>query len=243
MSFSLPKKLFFVLLASLFLLACAPKHEYKPMPIRDVYDYSNRTDVGGAIIAAEALYDDQLLEKRFGYNLKKAKVIPVNLIVQNNTDETLIILPGAILSDANRDNWDLLPQNVIIDRVSKYTGSGVSLEDGVGRTAKGAVVGAILGAAVGIATGTNVGAAAGKGAAVGGAVGASSAILGVGGEDNAPRVAADYTNLSLNQTTLGPGDSTHGLLFFPGEAGRPIKLTLRIRIGGEEQAKTVALPL
>jgi hypothetical protein len=206
--------------------------------------YFNRVDFDGVSLAAEAYHDDQVIKERFGYNVKKAGVTPINFIAENDSDDTLIILPGPTMRDAKGQVWDLLPQHVVVNRVSEFTGSaGVSGRDGVSRTAKGAVVGAVLGAALGIATGSNVGAAMGKGAAMGGAVGAGSAIMGVGGKDRTGEVAADYSNLAALQNILEPGQSTHGLLYFPGEADRPTRLNLKVRIGHDGKTKTVVLPL
>jgi hypothetical protein len=114
--------------------------------------------------------------------------------------------------------------------------------EGVKRTAKGAILGAVLGAAIGVATGTNVGEAAGKGAAVGGAVGVTSAVLG-GGKDSTPEVAQDYDDLAFDHFVVAPGERVHGLLYFPGEASRPTRLTLEVKPGEDNKTKTLALPL
>ncbi|MDR1871586.1 MAG: hypothetical protein LBS60_06605 [Deltaproteobacteria bacterium] len=240
MPFSATKKLFLTLTACLFLLACGQKHEYKPVPFRAPEAYSNHIDTGEATYAAEYFPDEKALTDRFGYNLYKAGVLPINLVLQNHGEDNLVILPGPTVTDSKGQIWELLPQDVVLQRINDYT-SGVTPGEGVARTAKGAVVGAILGAAVGIATGTNVGSAAGKGAAIGGAIGVSSAILGQG-KDQSGDIAKDYTNLSLQQSSLGPDEIAHGLLFFPAEVERPVRLTLRVKIG-EEKPKTVALPL
>ncbi|MDR2142604.1 MAG: hypothetical protein LBR11_12630 [Deltaproteobacteria bacterium] len=245
MPFSLPKKLALALGCCLFLLACAPEHQYRAQPIRSANAYANRKDVQGAIIAAEAIYDDRLLTERFGYNLKKAGVIPVNLIIQNNGDNVLVLMPGTEMKDENGADWDVLPQDRVIRRVADYTRGGVSTKEGVGRTLKGAIAGAVLGAAVGVATGSNVGSAAGKGAAIGGALGVSSSVLGMGGKDNTAEVAQDYSSLALQQSSVGPGESVHGFLFFPSfpsEASRPVLLTLKVR-SGQGKTQTVSLQL
>lgn len=241
MSFTNRTRLAIALLSCLFLLACAAKHEYRAQPIRSVDSYFNHLEIHDVFLAAEAIYDDKLLEERFGYNLKKAGVIPVNLLVDNRGEEVTLILPGVTLTDAKGQSWDILPQNVVVNRIGDYT-SGVTAEQGLGRTAKGALVGAILGAAIGVATGTSVGEAAGKGAAVGGAIGVGSAVLGAGGEDSTAEVARDYSSLALNHSAVEPGENTHGLLYFPAEADRPTRLNLKVKIG-EGKTQTIGLPL
>jgi hypothetical protein len=235
------KKLACALGACLFLLSCAAQHEYRAQPVRPIDAYYNHLAIDGAIVAAEALYDDKTLEERFGYNLKKAGVIPVNLLAENDGEDTLVLLPGPRMTDAKGQIWELLPQDVVVRRIGDYT-SGVTAKQGLARTAKGALVGAILGAAVGVATGTNVGEAVGKGAAIGGAAGVSTAVLGMGGEDSSADVASDYTTLAMRQSSVAPGESTHGLLYFPAEADRPVKLTMKVKIG-EGKTQTLALPL
>ncbi|MDR1396012.1 MAG: hypothetical protein LBK52_07580 [Deltaproteobacteria bacterium] len=242
MSSLLFRKLIAAAALSLLLAACAPRHEYRPLPIKSIDTYYNRTAAGSGSVAAEAFYDDNQLIQLFGYNIRKAGVLPVRLMADNRGPDMLTILPGATLTDARGQTWELLPQDVVIRRIDQYTGSGVSGSDGVRRTAKGAVAGAILGAAVGVVTGTNVGSAAGKGAAAGGAIGATSAILGIGADgDKTGEISRDFSNMALQQSSVGPGEEIRGLLYYPAEADRPVRLNLKVSSG--QQVQSLALPL
>jgi hypothetical protein len=243
MSSVVPKRLVLLLGLSIFLLACAPRYEYKAVPVKNITSYSNLTDVGTGSFAAEAFFDDRLITETFGYNLKKAGVIPVRILVENRGDTDVSVLPGSTVTDARGQTWELLPQDIVYQRIDAYTSGGVSGQEGIRRTATGAVVGGILGAAVGVATGTNVGSAAGTGAVIGGAVGASSAILGIGDtQDKSAAIVRDFSNLSLQQSVVAPDETVRGLLYFPGESDRPVKLNLKVKIG-QNKSQNVVLPL
>ncbi|MDR1083505.1 MAG: hypothetical protein LBP22_01295 [Deltaproteobacteria bacterium] len=236
------KKICPVFVLGFLLLACAPKYEYRAVPTRAIESYRNLTEIGYASIAAEALADGRQLTDTFGFDLKAAGVQPVRLLIQNDDDVDLTILAGSTLTDARGQIWELLPQNVVFDRIDRHTG-GSSFEEGAGRTVKGAVIGAILGAAVGVATGTNVGSAVGKGAAVGGAIGASSAILGIGmNDDKSGAIVRDFSDMAIKPSSVAPGESVRGFLFFPGESDRPVKLNLKVKIG-KQKTQRLALAL
>jgi hypothetical protein len=64
----------------------------------------------------------------------------------------------------------------------------------------------------------------------------------MGGQDSSGQVAKDYSDLAFDQSEVFPGESSHGLMYFPAEAKRPTRLTFKIKIG-QGKTKTVGLPL
>jgi hypothetical protein len=225
-----------VSIAALALASCAPRYEYRAVPVRPVSGYPGQAHVAGANIGAVAFYSPQELTQLFGFDLKKAGVIPVQVMVQNNSEAPVTFLDGARMQDISGNAWEVLPSEVVFTRINNYTSGSLNGEKGVRRTLLWGLAGAAMGAAVGAATGTNVGEAVGKGAALGGAAGAASSVMGIGTTDDTSQdVMRDFSSRSLNHRTVAPGAEVSGFLYFPSEAAQPRGLTLNIDVGGQRQ--------
>ncbi|MDR2406310.1 MAG: hypothetical protein LBE27_08080 [Deltaproteobacteria bacterium] len=227
--------LFSVVMLVIF-TSCAPKYEYKAIPVRAMSAYPGQASGPGVQAGAVAFYDSSELKELFGFDLKKAGVVPVQVSLKNTGTKALSIEPGSTLVDSQGNTWELLPSSVVFDRIDKYTSGGLSMDEGAKRTALWGLAGAVVGAAVGVVSGTNVGSAAGKGAAAGAAAGASSAILGLGNQDDtADAVVRDFSSRSIQQSTIQPGDEAHGFLYFPAESKEPRTLNLKVSEGASPQ--------
>jgi hypothetical protein len=232
-----------VLALVLVLGACAPRYEFKPVPVRPIAGYPNRTVLPEGEIGAAAYSEPGRLKAVFGFDLKKAGVIPVQVRIENRSGDTDLTIVEALLTGRDGQGWEVLPSGVVYDRVDKFTGGGLSGEQGVRRTLLWGLAGGVVGAAVGVVTGSNVGEAAGKGAAIGGAVGAASAIIGPGVDDDEAMmdIQRDFSGRSLDHATVKAGRTANGLLYFPAECGDPARLSLTLRAGSE--TRRVELPL
>jgi hypothetical protein len=183
------------------------------------------------------------LKNIFGFDLKKAGVVPVQLRIENQSESSSLIVVEALVTGEDGQSWEVLPSTVVYDRIDKYTGGGLSGEQGVRRTLLWGLAGGIVGAAVGAVSGVNVAEAAGKGAAVGGALGAATSIMSpsLDNDDNMIDIQRDFSGRSLDHATIPAGATANGLLYFPAESGRPVHLSLTLRAGSE--TRRVELPL
>jgi hypothetical protein len=227
--------------AVLLLAACAPHYEYKAIPVRDMSAYPGRASSAGVTVGAIAFYDRHQLTDLFGFDLKKAGVIPVQVRIHNTGSHPVTIQEGSTIEDEAGLNWEALPSSVVFQRIDEYTSGSLSLGQGAKRTLLWGLAGAVVGAAVGVVSGTNVGTAAGKGAAVGAGAGASTSILGAGEEDTSEEVVRDFSSRSIDHTTIGPGEDVHGFLYFPAESERPRSLNLRLGGGSGQQTLKISL--
>ncbi|MDR2200076.1 MAG: hypothetical protein LBR53_11620 [Deltaproteobacteria bacterium] len=231
------------LLAALFLVfapACAPQYRYKPIPVKALEDYPGKASADGVTVGAEAFYDSARLAELFGFDLKKAGVVPVQIKIRNSGTKTVTVEPGSTLTDAKGLTWEVLPSSVVFQRIDEYTSGGLSMGQGAKRTLLWGLAGAVVGAAVGVATGTSVGEGAGKGAAVGGAMGASTAILGMGPEeDTSGDVVRDFSSRSIDHASIAPGEEASGFLYFPAESAAPENL--RLNLAGDGPARTLQI--
>ncbi|MDR1487779.1 MAG: hypothetical protein LBT62_07315 [Deltaproteobacteria bacterium] len=219
------------LVLALAAVSCAPRYEFKPVPLLPMSSYPSQVSLPEAKVGAKVFYDTAELKQVFGFNLKDAGVIPVQVLVDNQSQNSITILQ-AILTDAEGQLWEVLPANVVYQRLEEHTSGGSTLGQGARRTFLWSLAAGALGAAVGVVTGTDVGAAAGKGAAVGAAIGVASTIAGAGLDGDKPEeLERDFGERSFDHATIEPGQSSHGLLYFPTEAKDPKGLTLSVQTG------------
>jgi hypothetical protein len=233
-----------VLVLFLILPGCTSYHS-QAVPFRPPAAYPGMQVVAGAQVAAEAYADSDKAKKAFGFDIRKAGLLPVQVVVDNTGNRSLEVVPGqTFLVDAAGGYWNLLDRRTAYDRVegsSEYA----RIAKGAGeKSVIGAAGGAIVGAAIGILTGENVGEALGKGAAVGAAGGAlyGGAKAGTSGEEER-RISRDLANKTLENRVVKPGILGRGFLFFPGEAdsARSLRLQLRDTETGELFTTTLAL--
>jgi hypothetical protein len=220
------------LLLAFLAVSCAPRYEYKPVPLRPMSGYPSQSSFQEGKIGVKLFYDDAEIKKIFGFNLKNAGVIPVQLLVENHLQEGSITILQATLTDSNNNVWEVLPADVVYQRLEEHTSGGSSLGHSARRTFLWSLAGGVLGAAVGVVSGTNVGTAAGKGAAVGAAIGVATSI-GEQSLDNKKddNLEKDFSERSFEHATIEPSQSAHGLLYFPSEAVNPVSFNLTIKAG------------
>lgn len=219
-----------LLLAVLALASCT-SYERQVVPFKMPTAYPNATAAAGATIAAKA-YDQKVeASQAFGFDIRGAGILPVQVIFDNTGTHPLEILPDkTFLVDEENNLWPILDQSMAYDRLTKATQLGkVAPEATKGALLAGAA-GALIGAAIGIVTGTNVGAAAGKGAAVGAAAGATAGGLkGLSDTDVQYQIREDLQKRALERRAVSPREVAHGFVFFPGEAKRPKELRISLR--------------
>ncbi|MDR2352244.1 MAG: hypothetical protein LBF22_03620 [Deltaproteobacteria bacterium] len=224
------------------LVGCAPSYEFRAIPIRPMAAYPGHQSLPGANVGSIAYYDSQELTNLFGFDLKKAGVIPVQLLIENTGNNSIIVLPGSTLTDSSGLIWEVLPSDIVFQRLDNYTSGSISTEKGLQRTLTWGLAGAIVGAAVGIVAGESVGTAVGKGLAVGAAAGASSAVLGVGTQENSTgELVRDFSSRSLEHCSIPSGQQASGFLYFPGEAKQPRSLKLNLSVNGIPETLTLNL--
>jgi hypothetical protein len=204
--------------------------------------YPNRTGFSEGLVGAYAINDPKEITRFFGFDLKKAGVIPVQLSVQNNLSNDSITLTSATLLDTEGLLWEVLPSDVVSKRIDEHTSGGLSGENGARRSLLWGLAGGVLGAAVGVVSGTSVAESAAKGAAVGGAIGITTSIAQAGAEtSDGAEIQRDFSTRSIDHATIAAGDTANGLLYFPGEVGQPRRLNLTFKTGSN--VSKVELPL
>jgi hypothetical protein len=223
------------ILLAMAVAGCATAYKAKPLPFKTPESYENMIEVNGVSVGGQAFTDSIKAKEAFGFDVRGAGMLPVQLVFDNQGDQPIVINPGqTFLEDDEGNLWPILTDRFAYERATKYAKTHQIFEKGAYNAFLGAAAGAIVGAAIGIVSGENVIETVGKGAAVGGAAGAVGG--GVGGyasNDARSAIVKDLRDKSLENKAIKPGDLGHGIIFFPGEAKSAKQLRLQLK---EEQS-------
>lgn len=220
-----------VLCAAILIAGCTP-YETKVVPFRTPQSSPNVVYVDGAAIAARSFVDTEEAKVAFGFDIRRAGILPVQVAFDNKSNHSLMIVAEqTFLIDVEGNVWPILEQRLAYDRLAKETELGRVAPEATKRGLLFGAAGAVIGAAIGIVTGTNVGSAAGKGAAIGAAAGVVSG----GGQyamdqsEVQAKIKEDLQTRSLQYRAVKPGELAHGFIFYPGEAKTAKVLRLQIK--------------
>ena len=223
------------ILAMCILLAfggsCSTSYKAKPLPFKSPNAYPNRTEIAGAVIGARAYVDPKEAKEAFGFDIRGAGMLPVQVVFDNQGSHPLEINGSqTFLEDGEGNLWPILSSEMAYERATKYAQTNDTFKEGAYGAFLGGAAGAVIGAAVGIVTGENVAVSAGKGAAAGAAAGGSlGGIKGYNSDNARLAVIDDLRQKSLQSKAIEPNGLAYGFLFFPGEAQSAKQLRLQVR--------------
>ncbi|MAT65039.1 MAG: hypothetical protein CMN57_05300 [Gammaproteobacteria bacterium] len=240
---SIMKRIGSVLLLATFVLTGCSGYSERVSPIELPSASANRVEVNGAQISATVYLDKDVASSVFGFDVRGAGLIPVRLVIDNQSESPLRLIPQqTFLIDAQDRAWPILEAEAAAERVRAH----VDVAETVKGTTKPALLlggaGALAGFAIGVVTGEDIGSSVAKGAAVG----ASSGAI-VGGAKNYAeiegRVRQDMRDKSLENRQVASGDLAYGYLFFPGdnEAQSAQGVRLTFELGAERHVRNIIL--
>lgn len=232
-----------VFLCMLFVSGCASYgHNVAPIPFPEAQP--DHITIDGVAMTGEVYLNSGVAEKHFGFDIRGAGLLPVQVVIDNKSKEEVRIDPSqTFLIDRQGQAWPLLSSEEAYNRIQGHVDMGEAVKGAGKPAALLGTAGALVGLAVGIVSGHDVAHKAAAGAAVGAAAGmlsgGSRAYLSTG-----EKIRKDLAQRSLKNSAIHPGELAHGFLFFPGkgtdEALSAAKLRLAIHIG--LQNKVVFLP-
>jgi hypothetical protein len=212
-------------------IAACTSYERQVVPFKLPSAYPNAIEIADAVIAAKSFDNKDEAGNAFGFDIRGAGILPVQVIFDNRGSHFLEIVPAqTFLVDEENSLWPILEEGLAYDRINKKTELGKVVPEGGKFGLLGGAAGGIIGAAVGIVTGTNVGTAAAKGAAVGAAAGLTmGGAQGLSDNDVRYQIRDDLKTRSLAKRAVKPQEVAHGFIFFPGEAKKSKELRLQIK--------------
>jgi len=195
-------------------------------------------------LIARVYLDPNIAQKRFGFDIRGAGLVPVQIVIDNQSKKDVEIDPSqTFLIDRKGQAWPLLSAQEAYNRIKNYVQMGQTAISTVKPAALLGAAGALVGFAIGVVSGHNIGQSIAKGAVIGATAGALGG--GVGGYSSVEsKIRHDLTSKSLQNKAIKPGELAHGFLFFPGkkeELKSAHALRLAIKLGNQE--KIVTLPL
>lgn len=241
------KKMFNIvlILAVTVFAGCTTAYKAKPLSFRAPTAYPNYTQVNGVGIGARAYVSTESAKEAFGFDIRAAGMLPVEIVFDNQGRSTLEIDGSqTFLEDGEGNLWPILSRTIAYDRATRYAKTNQVFEAGAYHGFLGATAGAIIGAAIGIVSGENPVRSAGQGAALGAAAGATLGGAESFGSDRARRnIIQDLRDKSLQYKPIPPEGLSFGFLFFPGEAKSAKLLRLKVRQGRHGPTQVLNLRL
>ena len=239
------KKLICLLLIAAHLSACAT-YTSRSVSFRPPQDYANYQDSSGLMVGAESFADVKQAEEAFGFDIRAAGLLPIQVVIDNKTGQGIEVVSGQtfLIDDTNR-YWKILSNRESVERVQKATEGG-AIAGGAGKgAALGAAAGALMGLAIGIVSGRDVGSAVVKGGVLGGAGGAV-----IGGANKAgdnrqqeTKIAEDIREKGIEGKIMMTEALASGFIYFPGEVASARELRLQVRFRGDGRLQTLNLKL
>jgi hypothetical protein len=223
---------------------CGTAYKAQPLPFKIPTAYDNLVVIDGAQVAGQAFSEPDAAQAAFGFDIRGAGMLPVQLVFDNQGAHPLEIIPEqTFLEDHEGNLWPILTDAFAYERATRYATTKQTFQEGAYKGFLGAAAGSLIGAAIGIVSGDNVASAAGKGAAVGAAAGATlgGAAAYYGANDARSAIVRDLRDKSLQNKSIQPGDLAHGIIFFPGEADSAKQLRLQLKELSSGRLHTVYL--
>lgn len=227
------------------LTGCAT-YESRSVSFRPPQDYANYQNTSGLQVGAESFADNQQAEQAFGFDIRAAGLLPVQVVIDNKSGQGVEVVSGQtfLIDDTNR-YWKILTNREATDRVQKATDTG-AIVGGAGKGAAfGAAAGALLGLAIGIVSGRDVGSSVVKGGVLGGAGGAVIGGASKAGDDQQRefKITDDVREKGVEGKILSADSLASGFIFFPGEASSAKELRLQVKFRGDGRVQTLNLKL
>ncbi len=245
---NIPSNRFFLIfplycLSLLILAGCATYgNNVAPVPLPS-YQPGHVT-IDKVNLIARVYLNPKVAQKRFGFDIRGAGLVPVQIVIDNQSKKDVEIVPSqTFLIDTQGNAWPLLSAKEAYNRIKNHVQMGQTAISTVKPAALLGAAGALVGFAIGVVSGHNVGQSVAKGAVIGATAGA----LGGGATGYAnveSEIKHDLISKSLQNRAIRAGELAHGFLFFPGnkqELKTARSLRLAIKIGSQE--KIVTLPL
>jgi hypothetical protein len=212
------KKIFYAATAfvCLVLITSCTSYERQVVPFKMPESLPNAVTIDGAIIAARSFANADEAKNVFGFDIRSAGILPVQVIFDNKSNQRIMIVSAqTFLVDEESNVWPILDQSLAYDRLTKT--------NELGKVVPEAVKGGILFSAVG---------------AVIGAQGSD-----MQNNDMKFKIKEDLQSRSLQHRAVNPGELAYGFIFYPGEIKSAKVLRLQLKMSDTGKIYTYDMKL
>ena len=218
--------IYLIITLIIFSAGCTPSYKARPLSFKHPSAYPNTTQVANTIIGSRAFVDKKEAQEAFGFDVRSAGMLPVQIVADNQGQKGLdIVANQTFLQDKEGNLWPVLTDKFAYERVTKYAQTKEIFKEGAYAGVMSATAGALIGAAIGAAAGGTAG--------------------GLKGYDSAYQarreVMEDFESKSLKNKSLSPNNLSYGFIFFPGEAKSAQLLRLQLKEEDSNRIFTINL--
>jgi hypothetical protein len=239
------KKIISLLIIAMLLSACATAKS-RSVSFRPPQDFVNYNNISGLKVGAEVFDDTKLAEEAFGFDIRAAGLLPVQVVMNNRSGQVVeVVADQTFLIDDNNRYWKVLSNREVAERFQKAADGG-AITGGIAKNAvPGASAGALLGMTFGVVSRGDAGSAIVKGGTSGGAGDAAAGGVGKAGDDRQReiKIADDLWNKGIDGKVLLEETLASGMVYFPGEVTFAKELRLQVKFRGDKRFKTLNLKL
>jgi hypothetical protein len=219
-----------LLFLTAFLAISCATYEDRVAPIRLPETSPSMVVVDGLKVSATAHVNITEAMNIYGFDIRNAGILPVQLTFQNDGTRSVEIDPEqTFLVDDHGNAWPILTLRKTYERTNKYVDIGETFKGAAKPSFMMGAAGAVAGLAMGIVSGDNIAESMSRGAVIGAAGGAI-----VGGSEAAARsgrsIREDLADKSMRNSSIHPGQIAYGTLFFPGTMGSEAETARQLRL-------------
>ena len=114
-----------IVFVCLTIFAGCTSYERQVVPFKMPESIPNAVSINGAVIAARSFTNTNEATEAFGFDIRSAGILPVQVVFDNKSNHPLMIMPDqTFLIDEESNVWPILDQNLAYDRLSKKTELG-----------------------------------------------------------------------------------------------------------------------
>jgi hypothetical protein len=239
------KKTICLLIIVAHLCGCAT-YESRSVSFRPPQDYANYLNSYGLLVGAETFADPKQAEQAFGFDIRKAGLLPVQVVIDNKSGQAVEVVSGQtfLIDETNRYS-KILTNREAVERVQKFTDTGVVVSGAGKGVTFGAATGVLLGLAIGIVSGRDVGSSVVKGGVLGGVGGALIGGANKVGDDQQRenKIMNDLRDKGVEGKIMSAESLASGFIFFPGEISSVRELRIQVKFRGDGRVQTLNLKL
>lgn len=239
------RKSFCLLIIVAHLSACAT-YESRSGSFKPPQDYANYQNSYGLLVGADSYDDSMQAEQVFGFNIRAAGILPVQLVINNKSGQSVEVVAGqTFLIDETNRYWKILTTREALDRIKKTADAGAIASNAGKGAVSGSAAEALLGHAIGVVSGRDAGPAVVKGAVLSGAGGGVISGASKAGDDQQreSRINEIIRDKGVEGKIMLAESLASGFIFFPGEISSAKELRLQVKFRGDGRVQILNLKL
>jgi hypothetical protein len=235
------KKIFCLLMIAAHISACA-NYSSHTVSFRPPNEYRNFVNSYGLMVGAESFVDKKDTEKAFGFDARAAGILPVQVIIDNRSGQSVEVISGqTFLIDNSNRYWKMLANRETVDRVKKSADTGTVSTSASKGPSWNVAAASFMGLAIEIVSAKDINAAAAKDGGPGGAVG--NAVKAGDDKQRESKIAEDTRSKGVEGKVMAAGSRAHGFIYFPGEISSISELRMQIKYRDSGRIQTLNLKL